>query len=237
MLLLSKISTIVPYSPEWFEHRKGYMTGSLISCICSPKGIGDGGYTYIRNKVSEIITGVSTEKNITTEATLWGIEHEPASLREWQRRNNVPMILTDKHIVYNNRYSVTPDGLAIRDEKLIYIKDGTELNCETVESKSYMTPAEHMKHIECNTPEDIKDVNPKLFWQCVSQVYWSGVLKGHATFFHPNFPEDSVYRQSSVEFRRINMKKDFDLFEARTKEAEEIFEQKLNYRKPIKEKQ
>ena len=63
MLDVNKISTIVPYSAEWFNHRLGMMTSSPISCICTPKGIGKGGLTYIRNKVYEKLTGKTTERN------------------------------------------------------------------------------------------------------------------------------------------------------------------------------
>lgn len=231
MLLLSKISNLSPYSEYWFQHRLGYMTGSRISCICAPKGIGAGGMTYIRNKVSEVITGVSTERNITTEAILFGITNEPIALKEWQEREGIPLLLTDKHIIFDERYSVTPDALAIRDEKLIYVKDGTELNCETVESKSYMTPSVHMAHVECNTPEDIKSINPELFWQVISQLYWANVLKGNAIFFNPTFPKESPYRLGHVEFRRINLTADIEWFKMKTKEAKAIFEQKLNFKK------
>lgn len=231
MLLLSKISNLTPYSEDWFNHRLAMMTGSRISCICAPKGIGVGGMTYIRNKVSEAITGVSTERNITTDGIIWGIENEPKALKEWQETNKITMIITNKHIVFDERYSVTPDGLAIMNEKLMYINNDTELNCETVESKSYMTPSVHMAHVECKTPDDIKVLNPELFWQCVSQIYWAGVLKGHAIFFHPNFPIGSPYRLGHVEFRKVTMQNDFKFFADRTAEAKQIFEAKLNYKK------
>jgi len=229
MLSLDKISTLVPYSEDWFKHRLGYMTGSRISVLCAPKGIGVGGMTYIRNKVSEAITGVSTERNITNEGILFGIENEPKSLKEWQEANNIPMLITNKHIVFDDRYSVTPDALAIRDEKLIYTSNG-ELNCETVESKSYITPSVHMAHVQCKTPDDIKALNPELFWQVVSQVYWTNVLKGWAIFFNPNFPLGSPYRRSAVEFRKVNMIADFKIFEQRTNEGKTLFERELKWK-------
>jgi len=67
MLNVNKVSQIEPYSPEWFSNRLGKLTSSSIACLCAPKGIGTGGMTYIRNKVSEVITGISTEKNNTSE--------------------------------------------------------------------------------------------------------------------------------------------------------------------------
>lgn len=229
MLSIKKISTISPYSPEWFAHRRGYMTGSRISCICAPKGIGDGGYTYIRNKVSERITGVSTEKNINTEGTQHGIINEPIAIKEFQQVHEIPMVITDKHIVFDDLYSVTPDGLLIRNEKLIYDETGEFINCETLESKSYMTPSVHMAHVECKTPSDIKSINPQLFYQVISQMHFADVTRGNALFFHPDFPKTSKYRLGHVLFKKIDLVSDFKFFAGRLEEARKIYNEKLEF--------
>lgn len=234
MLPLNRISQISPYSPEWFSNRLGKMTSSQIACICSPKGIGKGGLTYIRNKVYEVITGKTTERNITTEATIWGIENEPKAIDYWKSKTpNCFRKLTDQHIVYNERFSSTPDALVMMNEKLIFSEDGEFLNCETLESKSYMTPSVHMAHVECQTAKEIKELNPDLFWQVLSQMYWADCLRGNAIFFHPHFPEESPYRLGHVVFKRIELRDEFQLFKDRTDEATELFNKFLNYRKPL----
>lgn len=230
MLNINKISVLVPYSTEWFSHRLGYMTGSRIHCICGLKGIGDGGMTYIRNKVYEKITGKSSERNINTEATIHGTFNEPFSLQEYQRNHDIPMIITDKHIVYDSIFSVTPDGLLIRDLKFIDNEKG-EYNCETIESKSFMTPSTHMQHVECKTPYDIKTINSPLYWQVISQMYFCNVLRGNAIFFHPDFPETSKYRSGHVQFRKVEMKTEFDFFAGRLEEARTIYNSKLEFSK------
>jgi len=229
MLSLSKISKLSPYSDGWFKARLGMLTSSKISCICAPEGIGRGGMTYIRNKVSEVITGKSTEKNISTEATQWGIDNEPFAIKYFQQVNNIPAIITDKHIVYDERYSSTPDGLLITNEKFSMTDNQEFLNCETLESKSYMTPSIHMMHVECQTPLEIKKINADLYWQVISQMYWADVLCGNAIFFHPDFPESSNYRLGHVVFKKIDLMADFKLFAARTAEAKQIFNDKLNF--------
>jgi len=231
MLAVNKLSDIEPYSKKWFDDRLGRMTSSRIYCICSPNGIGEGGMTYIRNKASERITGVSTDKNIITEATDFGIKNEPLSIKHWKIKNNVFRITEDVHIVHDDIFASTPDALAFFDEKLLWTEDEQYLNCCTVESKSYITPSEHMKHIDCETPEDIKKINPQLYWQVISQIYWADVMKGYAIFFNPTFPENNYYHSGQVEFRRVNLKKDFDLFKDRTNEAREIYNNILNKKK------
>lgn len=232
MLPLSRISEIIPYSKEWYVNRLAKMTSSPISCICAPKGIGEGGLTYIRNKVSEAITGKSTERNITTEAIIWGIENEPKAIQYW--RSVTPGVhrhITDTHIVFNEYFSSTPDALVMMNEKLVFSEDGEFLNCETLESKSYMTPSVHMAHVECQTAKELKALNPKIFWQIISQIHWAGVTRGRAIFFHPDFPEGSPYRLGEVIFKKIDLVEDFQFFQKRTDEAVTLFNKFLNYKK------
>lgn len=245
MLPLSRISEISPYSPEWFANRLGKMTSSSIACLCTPKGIGKGGLTYIRNKVSEVITGKSTERNVTNEAILWGIENEPKALQYWRsvkekeyeaapdksKVEKVHRMITDTHIVYNERFSSTPDALVMMNEKLVFTEDEQFLNCETLESKSYMTPSIHMAHVECNYASEIKELNPDLYWQVISQIYWADVTRGRAIFFHPDFPEESPYRLSEILFKKTELLEDFKFFGKRMDEATVLFDKFLNYKK------
>lgn len=235
MLEISKISDIEPYSTQWFENRLGKMTSSLISCLCTPKGIGKGGLTYIRNKVFETLTGKSTEKNITSEAILWGVENEPKSIAYWKSITpSCHRLLTNQHIIYNERFSSTPDALVMMNKDCVFVtKDGIEyLNCETLETKSYMTPSIHMAHVECQTAQDIKELNPDLFWQVLSQIYWADCLRGRAIFFHPDFPDGHDYKMGEVIFKKVDLLPEFNLFKQRTEEATKLFDKFLNYRKP-----
>lgn len=226
MFNVNKLSNIVPYSDEWFTARLGYMTGSKISCLMGIKGIGDGGMTYIRNKVYEKLTGKSTEKNITTEGIMWGVENEPKAVKYFQEVHKIPLIMTDKHIIHDDLYSVTPDGLLIRDLKFVNTEKG-EYNCETLESKSYFTPSIHMEHVECKTPKDIYEINKPLYWQVISQMFFADALRGNAIFFHPDFSEKSKYRLGHVLFKKIDLLQDFKFFGARLEEARTIYNQKI----------
>lgn len=240
MLPVSRISDIAPYSEDWFSNRLGRITSSPVSCLCAPKGIGAGGMTYLRNKVYEAITGQSSERNISTEATIWGVENEPKSIAYW--KNNTPechRLLTDQHLVIGERFSSTPDALVFMNSKLMFCTDeetGEEtLNCETLETKSYMTPSVHMAHVECETAEDIKRINSDLYWQCISQIQWANVTQGRAIFFHPDFPDGHDYKMGEVIFSKVTLRDEFKFFNTRMQEAETIFNKLLNYKKPIKD--
>lgn len=221
MLNLKKISALTPYSDDWWFARLGMMTGSKISCICGERGIGEGGLTYIRSKVCEKISGKSAERNVTTEGTLFGVENEPKSIEYYQKKYNIPVIVVNKHLVYDDLFSVTPDCLVIHKEL------GNSYDCETVETKSYITYATHMEHCECETPQQIKAVNKPLYWQVLSQMHFADVLVGNAVFFHPDFPEESGLRQHRVQFKKIDLVPDFKILSERMELARTIYNNKL----------
>lgn len=234
MLQLSKISIHKPYTDQWFAARLGMLTSSKISCLCGERGIGEGGMTYIRNKVYEKITGKTSEKDVMTEATTWGNLNEPIAIKEYQQVYEVPSIITDKHIIYDDLYSSTPDGLLFMDAKFSMSADQLTLNCETLESKSYMTPSVHMAHVECVTPADIKALNKPLYFQVLSQMLFADVTRGNACFFHPDFPKTSKYRLGRVHFSKldhVDVRKDMGLLKERIELARTIFNQKLQYSK------
>lgn len=222
MLKIEKISSIIPYSDEFWTSRIGRMTGCKISCLMGERGIGDGGMTYIRSKVGEKISGKTSEVNVITEGISHGIINEPISLKEYQRKYEVPIIITNKHLVENDHYAVTPDGLII-------LRDlGDTYDCETLETKSFPTYATHIEHCECETALDIKKVNKQLYWQVIMQMFVADVLVGNACFFHPDFPETSKLRMHRVTFRKVDLIGDFKIFKQRLEEAKNIFDTKYN---------
>jgi len=234
MLPVSRISLIEPYTKEWFKNRFGKITSSLVSCLCPPKGIGDGGLTYIRNKVHEEITGQPSDRNIETEGTLWGMTYEPMAIQYW--RSVTPQCvkhLPHQHIVFGERFASTPDDLVFMDEKLIFGNDPITkeetLNCETLEAKCYMTPAVHMEHVECKTPEQLKKINPKVYWQVISQIEWANVMRGRAIFFHPHYKDGHPYKMGEVIFKKTELREEFKFFNTRMQEAETLFNKFLNY--------
>lgn len=217
MLNLKKISSHIPYSDSWWEARLGTLTASKIFCICGDRGIGDGGMTYIRNKVGEKFTRKTSERNVTTEATQWGVVNEPIAVKEHQEYYQIPAIVTDKHLIHDDLYAATPDGIII-------LKDlGESYDAETLESKSYPTYSTHMEHCECNTALEIKAINKQLFWQVVMQMYVADVIRGNAIFFHPDFDESTGLRLHRVVFNKIELISEFKLLSSRMEEAKSIY--------------
>lgn len=214
MLDIKRISHCVPYSDEWWADRVGKMTSSQIFKICGERGIGKGGMTFIRNKVHEKLTGKLIDKQFDTEATAFGVQNEPLSIKNYAIKYNAPIILVSKHIIYNELFTSTPDFLVINKDF------GDNYDCETGETKSY--PTRHLEMCECDTPEKIKDANVELFWQVISQMMFANVIVGNATFYNPEFAKTKAL-QHRVVFRKLELVKHFRLLSERMKEATEIY--------------
>lgn len=219
MLDIKKISPFAPYSDEWWAARLGKMTSSKIFCLCGDRGIGDGGNTYIRSKVHEKLTGISTEKNFDTEDTIFGITNEPFSINNYAKKYNAPLIIVSKHIVYDELFTATPDFFVINKDY------GDNYDCETGETKSYRT--NHLLMCECDTPPCIKKVNKQLYWQVISQMMFANVIVGNATFYNPEF-EGTKALQHRVVFRKIDLMTDFKLLKNRMEEARIIYNNLYN---------
>jgi hypothetical protein len=208
MLELAKVSPLTPYSPDWFFHRLGKFTGSEMSCLMGyadkdlhklPKGC----ITYIKNKVAEVLTGKPSRENITTREIEFGVSQEPHSLAFLSERMGWKLII-NKHIIHDERCTVTPDALAVVDET-IYAKQQEEKSpfrfLEPVESKSPSVFSKHMEFLDCQNYSDLKAVNSDYSYQCLFQLIACGSTKAHFVSYQPFFPEKR--RQAHIVIRAI----------------------------------
>jgi hypothetical protein len=223
MLLKSKIAPFKPYSDEWFNSHEAMLTGSRINVFCGSKGLGDGAYTYIRQKIWKRLTGQGSEKNITTEEMLFGIENEPKSLEAFAKLNNIEFLVTDRTIIHDDLFSVTPDALWIK----AVLSDGN-YNAEPIETKS-MQGVNHLAVLKCTKPEHLLSSMPQKFWQVISQIEWSGAMVGHFLAFNPNAPEN--IRLHHIPFRKIELIQHFKHFNKCCEEARGVFNSEMEYYK------
>lgn len=222
MLLKSKISehqiSLDPVLNEKYQQaRLGKFTASRISCCMGAKGIGEGGLTYIRTRIGEELTGVSSEKEVSTEEMQWGLKYEREALQRFGELKKLDYLLVQR-LVYEegSKFACTPDGIWVKSEKL----DKTAYEVATVEVKCFQV-ANHIKCALCSTPEEIKDNAPSAYWQKIMQMDECSALVGFLCFFHPQMKSGGF---RVIEFRKINLTKDFALLSQRKKEILAIYE-------------
>lgn len=192
MLLKSRISQIgmieggdVNYL--WKQARLALITSSNVWKICGEKGFGETGIGYIRSRVFESLSGVSSETEITTEATAQGLVQEGPALRKYiaKRQINPKQVVVQK-MIYGSMpmTACTPDGLYCINEST----DGLSWNVEVWECKAYQC-LKHMENIEADNSQQLKAVNRSLYFQVLDQMLNVDCLIGRAILFNSELPE------------------------------------------------
>jgi hypothetical protein len=216
MLLKSQISNVLVLSEDWFIGKLGKFSSSEFHFLMGAEGIGATGTNYIYRKVYEELSGLPSRKEISTEATEHGLEYEPENLREFGKHMGIEFLVTQKLILdKNGRVGSTPDGIWVINESI----DKTAYNVSTVEAKC--PSAEHFIHLwNCETPADLKKKNKIYYWQVLHQMKVCDALKGYISIYNPYVKAGKL---RVIEFRKIDLVKEFTLMEQRTQEAIKIF--------------
>lgn len=232
MLHKSWISDIQIYTEKWDEIRKGKFTSSRIHAIMGDKPLLPGAMTYIYQKAGEFVTKQTLADDsdviIEDENTAWGLQYEPEALNFFGLIKNLKYLITQKIIFDPNGHaSSTPDALWVMDTS-VFKEDC--YNVATVEVKCPRKYHKFFPLFECQTPEDLKKFNKNYFWQVVDQMTICQAAIGYFVCYHPLFPVPNNIR--IIEFKKIDLWKDFILLEQRKTQAiEKMKELILRFRK------
>jgi len=136
-------------SEEWFESRRGKFTASEIFKICKPKGFGDTGITYVKEKVGEHFG--SFKPQASAKSLQWGIDNEPIA-KEYFKFNYFEDIEEIGFLELDNNSGCSPDGFVIGE------KAGIEIKCPE-------NPANHVTHLLLKDQNDLKKECENYYWQ------------------------------------------------------------------------
>ncbi len=189
-MLKSKITDIPMYAGEnYFDgfllSRLGKFTASKIYTCMRPKGLGDGGLTYIRSRIGEDLTGVSSEKPVTTDAMMWGLKYEREALQRFGELKKLDYLIVQKVVCEpGSKFGCTPDGIWIYQEN----PDGINITVRTVETKCYQMD-NHIACAICSTPEEIRQTDFEAYMQVIMQMDECKALVGYLVYYNPLFKQ------------------------------------------------
>lgn len=224
MLLKSHISNIVIHSDEWFAGRLAKFTSSEYHFLMAAEGIGKTALKYIWRKVGERSTGTPCRQEISTPSTDHGHEYEPENLLYFGREMGIEFLVTQKLITSplpGTMEGSTPDAMWVLKESV----DQLSYNVFTVEAKCPTAYDRHIELYNCTTPEHIKKVEPKYYWQVLHQMRACDALRGYLSIYNPFFRVGGL---NIIEFKKIDLVPEFTLMEQRFKLACEIFDEQYN---------
>lgn len=208
-----------PPQNEWETKRLGKFTASRIKdLLTEPKlktakeagELSETAKSYILEKVTEIATG--TTRSISTYATEWGNEYEPAAaLRIKERYPDFIYLGKDnpKFFEYSDFSGGSPDGYAIAS-KLV-----GEVKCPE-------NPVNHTKYVLMQSQYDLQKIEPEYYSQiqfnmmCVAKELKCDFseMKGLFVSFCPLYEGDF----EPLQYKELEIFPDLD-FEAKVKVA------------------
>ena len=223
-LLRNKISkfelTIDPeLNKPYYKAKLGRFTSSEWHNLMSEKGIDKAGLNYIYKKVGEEMSGMSANKEFSSEATEHGLDYEREGLvafADWafktgEATKDIDM-KTQKLILDGDRCGGTPDGLWINSER------EDSLTVRTVEVKCPFSFDGYIRLFKCKTPADVKALpreGVKYYWQVLHQVSLCEALFGYLVAYQPHFRAgkinvikfDAMDETIRLDLKKINVRK------------------------------
>jgi hypothetical protein len=181
----SFISDINPETQrgEWKVAHFGMLSSSLIHKICGKDGLGKGAITYIRKKVGEFITQMpEKDDEILTEAIAWGNMNEPYAVKQLQRMYPKMKIRTQLFLV-----DPSQNCCSTLDVGEITYETETEIEIIPTEIKCPQAYDKYIELLECEKPEDVKEVRPDAYWQLTDQILFTDAVQGKLFIYNPLF--------------------------------------------------
>jgi hypothetical protein len=220
MLKKSHISNIEIYTEAWHTNRLGRFTSSKIFSLCAESIDNKAAMTYIYQKVGESLTGVSNDKELDFDEDLeWGKLYEPDAIRAFGKAIGQQFLVTQTLICdQSTKFASTPDCILVHGECKL---DATEYNVSTAEGKCPRTYHNFIPYFLCKTPQDLYQLSKRYFWQTVDQMHQAGASKGYFFVYHPYFPPEC--NLNIIEFRQMELWKEFKLLADRKKQAIQLF--------------
>lgn len=161
---------------EQKELRNGMFTGSEVYKLMGAKGMGKTGETYIYEKVSEFLTGLPCKEEFSSAATAWGIEHEDEAKQYFEAATGLKV--EPVGTISNDMIVGTPDGII---KGLVDV--GFEIKCP-------YNSGNHVKNLMMQSANDLLDLRPEYYWQCVSYMWLTGLKGWKFCSYDPRFKEE-----------------------------------------------
>lgn len=161
-------------SPEWYEARCGKFTPSEVHKLMTIPPSGDlskGAITYIKTKVSEILTlDFSNNEPFSNMATDWGNQYEDEAINIFADVADTE-IIRPGFIIRNEYFGGTPDGL---DKEHRF---GIEVKCP-------FNPSIHLDNLLLNSVE-FKKVRKPYYWQMQAYMALTGIPEWYFISYDP----------------------------------------------------
>lgn len=184
--------------------------GSSTKYTEDPTKFSDKGERYISEVVAEVLTGMPSPQGFSY-ATQHGEEMEPFAAKYFEEKFGV---ITDMvpFVPFGDHAGGSPDR-KIKDKP-----EGLEIKCP-------YNPVNQIDYLQLTDQWDLKRLYPEYYWQCMSNLLFTGWEKIHFVTYDHRFTLDK-HKMSHIEI--LPNPKEFDIITKRLAEAIKIKLQILN---------
>lgn len=169
---------------EWLKQRLGKFTASQAYRLLTYPNKAElpaGAITYIMEKVCEIATVYEESQGFTSPSIQWGRDHELDAINWFEDKMNYTVDATGENQRFIEKTDLnagaTPDGL-IDDDVLIEVKCPNSIT--------------HLGYLHIKSEADLKETEPKYYWQMMFQFLVTGRTKGYFISYDPRFKKDDL---------------------------------------------
>lgn len=162
-------------SEEWFQARLGRFTASKIYTLLAYPNrdtLSQGAYTYIHEKVCEILTG--SGDRFSNQATDRGNDLEPEAVAAYEKRTG-NRVFVPGFITKGDYAGASPDGLVLLDT--------------TIQVKCPEKKANHLDFLLMEDGKDLAKTDKKYYAQVQMEMWVTGRPKCDFISYHPDFPK------------------------------------------------
>lgn len=199
------------FNEAWRLARLSKITSSQVWKLCNEKkgnpnpDFNETGMSYIRTRVFEKISKVTSDREISTVDTINGLVEEGLSLRHFMKVHGVEAtnFFVFQKLIHgiDPLYSCTPDGIWVR-KMVENPHEERQYESSPIESKSYSV-IRHMACVECTTSAEIREVDYAAYIQLLDQMIICGCLTGWLIYWNQALPPNKGgYRE--IEFRQVD---------------------------------
>lgn len=199
-------------SAEWHALRLGLITGSQVHRLCSARGLGQTGESYINEIIGEILTGKQNEIP-DTKAMQHGREYEAIARLKFEHATKTKF--EEVGFIKNKNFKFcgcSPDGILL-SEKL-----GLEIKCP---EKAH----NHVSYLNFKNQFDLKDGKKEYYWQILFLMLIAEIEKVWFVSYHPDFTKLKDLRLFALPI--YYNQSDIDFLTERVNEASFLIENKL----------
>jgi hypothetical protein len=183
-------------TPEELAARPKTGKGSKTTQVPDPSLMSERGITYIRQKVSEVLTG-KPKPSAYAYPLIYGKETEPDAVEYFEKVTGLICEETGFH-PYTDHAGGSPD-------RLIGEKEGLEIKCP-------FQSENQVDYLMLTDFYDLKSLYPEYYWQCVTLLKFTGRELWHFVTYDPRMIND-VHKMTHIQIPADKVKEDIDLID------------------------